>query len=518
VHIKKIELRRFKQFNDAAISLKDELSLVVGGNNSGKSSLLQALATWEFCKTLLEIEKGREAWCDSATNQGVGMGIVDFTPMQGPSLAHLWSNLKSQKIDEADGYTLKIKVWWDNAADKERYLEIGMSLVNDRLFVKNTASNIKVAEVVNQLPRPPDGAIPAVAYLPPFAGVTDRESRLTPAMRGRLVGQGLSGGIIRNTLFDLYSTNQLARSSLPTARRDAVRIAALAELALNDPWEILQDTMRKVFKVELKIVPFNERYHSYLKIECIKGEYDATGKFKRHPGFNSRDLMVEGSGFLQWLSVFALTLTPGLDCILLDEPDAHLHPALQLELVGRVRDIARKKSKQVLLATHSPELIRVYEYSNILVLHKQAGQYLTMEESKVRILAGIGTIHTPTLHSLMKNKRVLFVEGESDITFFKILAQRAGLKWPENLTPWIWPGKPTERRMLFEQLSKEIKGLKGLSIRDRDDDADGTVKATLIDNGYTHGTKHFTVMKWRRRHVDGAAPSRRLCGLPARVR
>lgn len=95
--IKRIELHRFKQFQNTVINLKPELSLVVGGNNSGKSSILQALATWEFCKTLLEVERGRKAWTLQGSTQGIGMGIVDFTPMNIPSLRHLWTNLNSQK-------------------------------------------------------------------------------------------------------------------------------------------------------------------------------------------------------------------------------------------------------------------------------------------------------------------------------------------------------------------------------------------------------------------------------------
>ncbi|HBM2898402.1 TPA: AAA family ATPase, partial [Klebsiella michiganensis] len=69
MHVKKVELKKFKKYKDTSISLNNELSLLVGGNNSGKSSLLQAMATWQFCKTLLEIEKGRKSWTSAATNQ-----------------------------------------------------------------------------------------------------------------------------------------------------------------------------------------------------------------------------------------------------------------------------------------------------------------------------------------------------------------------------------------------------------------------------------------------------------------
>ncbi|EJW0401156.1 AAA family ATPase, partial [Escherichia coli] len=139
MYIKKVELKKFKKYKNSTIQLNDELSLLVGGNNSGKSSLLQAMATWQFCKTLLEIEKGRVSWTENATNQGVGLGIVDFTPMFIPSLSHLWTNLKSQKQTEDDGYTLKIKLFWDDILKNEKFLEIGLSLANDRLFIKNTS-------------------------------------------------------------------------------------------------------------------------------------------------------------------------------------------------------------------------------------------------------------------------------------------------------------------------------------------------------------------------------------------
>ena len=102
MHIKSLHLKRFKQFTDSHIEFKDGLSLIVGGNNSGKSTILQALAAWQFCKTLLEIERGRKSWVKDQKIQGIGMGIGDFTPMHLPSLAHLWTNLKSQKKDEKD--------------------------------------------------------------------------------------------------------------------------------------------------------------------------------------------------------------------------------------------------------------------------------------------------------------------------------------------------------------------------------------------------------------------------------
>ena len=82
--------------------------------------------------------------------------------------------------------------------------------------------------------------------------------------------------------------------------------------------------------------------------------------------------MVEGSGFLQWLSVFALATDPDLDVLLLDEPDAHLHTSLQEQLLDSLRDVAATTGKQMLIATHSAEILRNAEPSDILHIRAAA--------------------------------------------------------------------------------------------------------------------------------------------------
>lgn len=498
--IKKIELKKFKQYKDSTIELKNGLTLLVGGNNSGKSSFLQALATWQFCKSLLEIEKGRLSWTSTARNQGLGLGIVDFTPMYIPSLNHLWTNLKSQKQTEADGYTLKIKVYWDVADGTEKFLEIGLSLANDRLFIKTTSTNLVKDDVLDEEDKPINDNIPNIAYLPPFAGITDRETRLSPAMRNRLIGQGLSGGVIRNSLYDIHLTSSQKRAVLK-GNKSKISGKELALFRSTDSWEILQKTMMDLFGTKIEITPFNEQYHSFLRVECVSGTVKGY-LFTKHKNYNARDLMVEGSGFLQWLSVYTLALSGEFNVILLDEPDAHLHTQLQNNLTERLESISDSINKQVILATHSTELIRAYPPYKILSLNKARGKYLSVEDDKIAILSGIGTIFTPKIHKLTQNKRLLIVEGVSDERFLKKIFEKLELVWPENVVVWVWTGKVSERFQLYSQLKVEIVNLKALSIRDRDDEADGSVDNNLKDKTVNYRDADFTALKWRRRHIE----------------
>jgi ABC-type cobalamin/Fe3+-siderophores transport system ATPase subunit len=498
MHVEKITLHRFKQFHAAKVSLRPSLSLLVGGNNSGKSSLLHALAVWEFCKTILEFTRGRKSWTIGGLRQGIGVSISDFTPISVPSLKHLWHNLNPQKRKELDGYTLKVGATWERGGNRS-HIEFGLSLANDRLFIKTTDTSLSLADVEDADGKPLSGVVPKIAYLPPFAGITDREPLHSVAMRNRLIGQGLSGALIRNMLYDMSRRNRDERTRL-RGERTKLRSADLAWLRENDPWELLQRTLATVFGLGLKVSDFDDRYHAQLVIETFKAKMDGAVP-KKNGDDVSHDLMVEGSGFLQWLSVYALALSPDVDVVLLDEPDAHLHCSLQIELVRLLSSLAEQKGKQVLMATHSTELIKSFDHRCVLRMGSKP-IYLTEPEQKVGLLAGIGTHFAPKLHDLTNKKRMLIVESDFDERMLKAWAATLGLPWPDNLCVWLWNGGHKERRQLFTQLKKEIPELKAISVRDRDDEPDKTTDSTLRDKSYKDPGDGFVAVKWRRRHIE----------------
>ena len=339
--INQVSLVKFKQFRSRTIPLSRKgVSLVAGANNSGKSTILHALAIWEFCRTIIEAEKAFDAFLPGSKAQGLGLADDEFSPILLPSLSHLWTNLTAQKQkDDADGYTLRLKAVWQDANGEEKRLEFGLALANDRMFVKTTDSNLIQGD-----------HIPRVAYLPPFAGITDKEARLPIAIRRRKIGEGMAGGVLRNVLLDLYKENEQKRKNLRKDRQK-IRDSDLKSLRESDPWEILQQALRTIFGVELDIKPFRDEYHSYIKVEVIRGDL-LKHKIKRFPKYKSRDLMVEGSGFLQWLSVYALATDPSISTLLLDEADAHLHSSLQSQMLKKLEEIAVRKDKQILNATH----------------------------------------------------------------------------------------------------------------------------------------------------------------------
>ncbi|WP_374152888.1 AAA family ATPase [Pseudarthrobacter sp. WHRI 8279] len=496
--IESVTLRKFKQFKDVQVSMSPEITLMAGGNNSGKSSVLQALAVWEFCRLATLMERGPEGLTsDRVGFQGFGLGDDEFSPINIPTLKHMWTNLKPQQKDVGqDGYTLKIGCEWITGLGK-KHLTFGLSLANDRLFVRIETSNLTAMD-----------RTPRMAYLPPFAGITSREGRINGAVRRRRIGEGLAGAVLRNLLLDMYQANVRKRAELLAAaaltgsvRKPRIKPKDLEELRRNDPWEVLQHSLREVFGAELTVGEFREEYHSYIQVFVTKGTVNGH-ILTAYPNFTKRDLMVEGSGFLQWLSVFALATNEDVDVLLLDEPDAHLHPKLQKELVRRLGLIVAGSHKQVFIATHSSEILRNASAERIMEFRPgRTPRYLTGDFQKVGMLEGIGSDYAPHIDRIRQTKKVFFHEGTSDLAVLRILAEVLGTPLSSEWVPWRTTHGQRERKMLWRALIEDVPGIEAISLRDRDEGEVGTVGPNLEDKD-SKSVPGFTALKWRRRHIE----------------
>lgn len=488
--ITSVRLTRFKRFTDTTIGLRPKgLSFLAGGNNSGKSTLLQAIAVWEFCRFVLEMEKGPASLQPNFPGQGLGLSDDEFSPIAVASLKHLWTNLKSQ-IPGVDGYSLAIECRWLDDGEAEKRLKLALALTNDRLFIKAADTNLTAAD-----------DLPTVAYLPPFAGIVARENQMSGAERRSMIGRGLAGGVIRNLILDMFQVNQVERARLKEGK-PKIKSSDLAKLRKEDPWEILQATMARIFGVQLIVDPFNELYHNYIRVKCVKVSWDGK-RFARVPNFQPRDLMAEGSGFLQWLSVYTLALSPNVRILLLDEPDAHLHPSLQSQLVNALEEIVELSGKQVLMATHSTEILRWVDHTKVLAFKGSGAKYLQRDDQKIGLFIGLGSDYAPKIDPLRKSRRMLIVENDSDARLLKVFARKLNQEWPKELVIWPWTGGSVERKQLFLQLKAEVPELKALSLRDRDDLELGQVdKNNLRDKSVNNTEANLSLRVWRRRHIE----------------
>ena len=307
--IRKVVLKNFKRFEDVTFDVPGHLVLA-GPNNTGKTTLLQAIAAWSF---------GLSKW-----NQ-----LADYNPRKN---GYQWQDLERLAFSAVPLRTFDL-LWRDRATRGN--MQIGIQLDGTSLvfmeFSFRAAGQMSV--------RPTDNADSkalslgmsnlAATFIPAMAGLAREEMELArPEAVAALLAQGRAGEVLRNLLV--------------RARAD------------EQAWRELNETVFRMFGSSL-LAPRGGAEIQCDYRNCAPNEVETS----RLPAF---DIASAGSGFLQVLLVLSLMLTQsqrqGSHVLLMDEPDAHLHLILQKTIYGELRRIAAERGAQLVVATHSEEVIR----------------------------------------------------------------------------------------------------------------------------------------------------------------
>ena len=140
----------------------------------------------------------------------------------------------------------------------------------------------------------------------------------------------------------------------------------------------------------------------------------------------TRELFWSGFGFQVWCQLLTHALrSKGATILVVDEPEIYLHPDLQRKLVA----ILRSLGPDVLIATHSTEVMGEVDPTDIVVLekHKRKAERLKSIEDVQDAAEQLGSVHNVTLTQLSRTRRVLFVEGNDDFKRLRRFATVLGL-------------------------------------------------------------------------------------------
>ena len=133
-----------------------------------------------------------------------------------------------------------------------------------------------------------------------------------------------------------------------------------------------------------------------------------------------REIFWAGFGFQVWCQLLThIVQSEAKSIFLIDEPDIYLHSDLQRQLIGILRNLG----PDVLIATHSTEIITEAEPDDILIIDKakQNAKRIKNPAQLSEVFATLGSNLNPFLTQLAKTKRAVFVEGKD----FQILSKFA---------------------------------------------------------------------------------------------
>jgi len=162
-----------------------------------------------------------------------------------------------------------------------------------------------------------------------------------------------------------------------------------------------------------------------------------------------------------------------------EEPETSQHPSNQKKILAALLDISQSKGRQVILTTHVPGLAAELPIGAIRFVHLAAGTQPAIaegEEALVKSTEALGVLPDPRHPKLL-----FYVEGDSDVEFFQGIS-RMMLDHGEDcidLSSSLVAFVPVGGSSLKHWVNKrhlESLGLEEMHVYDRDMKVDGTNK------------------------------------------
>ena len=371
--IKALRLENFKGFTEFEICF-GRFNVLVGGNNSGKSTLLRAVRLG-FELTKLHFNRHKESHAEFYSGRSVPKSLLpvaqlrDLWPSGRMREGNKWIPSKVS-IELGSGYKFSYGIIgpWNAATSR---------IENADLKAMNS---IPSSVVESFLSHPPE-------FVPASIGIVAEEEYRTPARRSALVASGRHNEIVRNYLLELTQEQRLQLSAL----------------------------LSKYFHAKIEVPGFDEQ-----KDQFISALYSSEE--------GEHDLYSAGGGFLQIAEVLAFIFRGSPGVVLLDEPDSHLNSSLQHALVDILEGLATSRNFQVLIATHSKEIVNYVDPSRLIPVDRKApkAEALKRETSTFTVLKELGAIDNIDAYQIVKQRAILIVEGPTDRELLPRLAAKAG--------------------------------------------------------------------------------------------
>lgn len=137
-----------------------------------------------------------------------------------------------------------------------------------------------------------------------------------------------------------------------------------------------------------------------------------------------RELYWAGFGFQIWLQILThLTGAAEDNVLVVDEPEIYLHPDLQ----RRLFQLLKASNKQVILATHSAEIVNEADHDEVVLVNrgKRTASRVNDADGLQEALTSIGSAQNIHLTRLTRGKKLLFLEGD-DYRLLKRFASQFG--------------------------------------------------------------------------------------------
>jgi len=456
--ITRVTINNFKKLDKITFPLSQSV-VIIGPNNSGKSTIFQALCLWE-----IGVVSFIQASNSNKLNKNKAVTLNRQSLLNSPiaNMRFLWKDQKVAIGSNGKKVDLKLEIAIEGITnDKTWTCKTEFHYYNEESFSCKIVSGFKdLSELYEQ------GNGVHFGFLQPMSGITSVEDKFEQGAIDRRLGEGRTAEVLRNICYKVLYPDTIINGIKPI-----------------DKWNKLQSAVKSMFGAELQ-------KPEYLKITgTIQLEYSENGI--------RYDISSGGRGFQQTLLLLAYMYASPNTILLLDEPDAHLEVIRQRQSFQLINEVANSMNSQIMIASHSEIVLEeAAEASNVIALIENTVVELNKASTPQKIKSvkkSLTEIGWDKYYLARVKKHVLYLEGSTDLQMLRCFANRLNHKVEPLLSVaninYTSDNVPNTAVSQFTSLKNIFPDLKGLALFDK-------IDKNLED------IKSLEVICWSRRELE----------------
>lgn len=446
-----IKIQNFKKLESVSFPLASSV-VIVGPNNSGKSTVFQALCLWEIgVKNYI----AAKAQGKLNKNKRVTLNRKDLLNSPVADARFLWTKKKTSvgsKGKNPGQIILSVTLEGENEG-KTWQCCTEFYYYNAESFSCGIKTGLRDIETLYNS----DNGI-HFGFLQPMSGVSTSEDKLTQGSIDRKLGEGKTAEVLRNICYEILYPET----------------AAIEKTDPEKKWEGLCKVIKMMFGITLE-KPVYVKSTGLIGLEYVENAI-------------KYDISSGGRGFLQSLLLFAYMYAKPKTVLLLDEPDAHLEVIRQREVFQMINQVATETDSQLLIASHSEVVLdEAAETSKVIALIENEAFDLnvsTKQQSIRYIKKALTEIGWEKYYLAKLKGHVLYLEGSTDLQMLQAFANKLNHKAAPLLrsanVSYMANNVPNTAVSNYVALKEIYPQLKGLALFDKIDKNAADIKPLKV--------------------------------------